>query len=267
MIPRLKTWIARSAALFILLISTTAHAQAVSLDARKATATLAFSNLLFRLDNEDSIGLAKGDYRVMLLEELRRQGFNAKGAENLVFGIDQSDDAAYVLGGTVREIACRSVRSLRVACSVGIDWELLDVSTRRVVYRVRSRYAQTQGIDQEPEKIGKALVLGALHRLIERPRFVAALEASKALEEAPSYEPATFEACARPAAPLPANAEQALDATVMHRRRARPRQRRDLNRRRPRAHRRARRSLRESHHQDPRRHQLPRLPDPHLAQT
>ena len=49
---------------------------------------IGFSNLVVRLDREDIFGIAGGDYRVHILESMRRMGFNAVGAENLVFGKD-----------------------------------------------------------------------------------------------------------------------------------------------------------------------------------
>jgi hypothetical protein len=83
-----------------------------------------FSNLVARLDN-DEIGFAKAEYRVHILEALRAEGFNAVGAENLVFGKDEAERADVVLGGTVKELACQRVqRQLR--CRVGIEWQLLD---------------------------------------------------------------------------------------------------------------------------------------------
>ncbi|HKO47315.1 MAG TPA: hypothetical protein VJV79_06310 [Polyangiaceae bacterium] len=67
--------------------------------------TLSIRKLLARID-KDEIGLAKPEYRVHIIEALRRSGFNAVGAENLVFGKDDSDEADFVLGGTVTELDC-----------------------------------------------------------------------------------------------------------------------------------------------------------------
>jgi hypothetical protein len=85
---------------------------------------IGFSNLVARLDGTDDIGFAKAEYRVYILEALRSAGLNAVGAESLVFSRDESERADLILGGTVRELACRSTGATR-ACRIGIVWEVL----------------------------------------------------------------------------------------------------------------------------------------------
>ena len=68
-----------------------------------ATKALGFSNLVFRLAGGDQVGIADQDFRVHILEDLRGRGFNAVGAENLVFGSDHGSRADLMLGGTVTE--------------------------------------------------------------------------------------------------------------------------------------------------------------------
>src|SRR5688572_14232939 len=96
-----------------------------------------FSNLVARLD-DDEIGFAGAAYRVHILEALRGAGFNAVGAESLVFGKDEAERADVVLGGTVKELKCRPLRR-RLRCSVGIEWQVLDLERDEVVYRVLAR--------------------------------------------------------------------------------------------------------------------------------
>ena len=69
-------------------------------------ASLGFSNLVFRLEDEDEIGVASEDFKVHILETLRDGGFEAVGAEDLVFGKDRSEAADFMLGGTVTDDAC-----------------------------------------------------------------------------------------------------------------------------------------------------------------
>jgi hypothetical protein len=69
-----------------------------------------FSNLVFRVDRGDEIGIAAEDFRIHILEDLRRRGLNAVGAENLVFGNDRGGSAELVLGGTISELECKPRR-------------------------------------------------------------------------------------------------------------------------------------------------------------
>jgi hypothetical protein len=58
--------------------------------AKEALHSGTFSRLILRLVGEDEIGVGKDEYRVLLLEDLRRIGYPALGAENLVFEQDHS---------------------------------------------------------------------------------------------------------------------------------------------------------------------------------
>ena len=97
-----------------------------SVRAEQEARSIGFSDLVFRIDGDDAIGVAKGDFRVRILEELRSLGFAAVGAENPVFAKDREDAAEVLLGGTVRELECQNVPQRGGACRVAIDWELLD---------------------------------------------------------------------------------------------------------------------------------------------
>lgn len=173
-----------------------------------------FSNLVARLDN-DEIGLAKAEYRVHILEALRDAGFNAVGAESLVFGKDEAERADLVLGGTVKELRCGQPHG-HLRCSVGIEWQLLDRERDEVVYRVLSRYA---GLDLPRDNnalIGRNLVLGALHSLLSRARFRALLDAQgTALPADDDFPLATFAACAAKPRELPADFEDIANGTVI----------------------------------------------------
>jgi hypothetical protein len=127
--------------------------------ADESRARVGFSTLVTRL-NTDEIGIAKEEFRVHILEALRDAGFNAVGAESLVFNKDEGDRADFVLGGTVRELACRDVER-QTNCRIGIDWELLDRARDEVVYQVRSRNAAFDVDLKASAAIGRRLVLGA----------------------------------------------------------------------------------------------------------
>lgn len=177
-----------------------------------------FSKLVFRVDRADAIGVAKQDYRVFILEDLRARGFNAVGAESLVFEKDDSDRADYVLGGTIHEVECKQAGGLTVSCYLGIEWELLDSSTDQVVYRATIREAEYE-LDKEraPSAAGKRLVLGSLRRLVSHPRLLALLRSPAAARAAikPDYSLLSMKLCQRDSITLPADADKAIAATVM----------------------------------------------------
>jgi serine protease Do len=175
---------------------------------------IGFSRLLVRLGVTDQIGLAREEFRVHILEEMRQMGFNAVGAENLVFDKDRSDAADVVLGGTVRELRCIHKRAT-LNCGLGIDWELLDRRTDSIVYRVRTR-ARVLGLSPKAEDNGRALVLASLRSLLRRPRFRAVLR-SRAVEPAAAntLEFEGYQTCDVEDRPMPSEAAKALEGTVV----------------------------------------------------
>lgn len=175
---------------------------------------IGFSNLLARVDSEQ-IALAKPEYRVHILEALRAAGFNAVGAENLVFDQDKASKAKLLLGGTVKELQCAHV-SGALHCRIGVEWQLWDRAQDRVVYRVISRYLDQRVPEREPEKAGKALVMGALGRLMQRPQFKKLAGAHSApLQRDDEFDAATFRECQGATYELPRDFERVADGTVM----------------------------------------------------
>jgi S1-C subfamily serine protease len=176
---------------------------------------IGFSNLIARLDT-DEIGIAKAEMRVHILEALRAAGHNAVGAESLVFDRDESDAADLLLGGTVLELECRDMKFTNRRCRIGVDWEVLARDDDEVVYRVMTRYAESN-IGENPTVAARRLLLGALRSLMARRRF-AALLAGKgqnlpASDE--SYPAAEFRACAAGERPLPAEFDAAAEGTLL----------------------------------------------------
>jgi serine protease Do len=196
------------------LLAATRPALADEPPAAKKRVAVGFSNLVARLDN-DEIGFARPEYRVHILEALRSAGFNAVGAENLVFGKDESERADVVLGGTVKELDCRNVyRELR--CSVGVEWQLLDRERDEVVYRVLTRYAAFQLPRDNDTAVGKTLTIGALRSLMDRPRFRKLLSAEgQSLPNDADYAPATFTRCEATERELPNDFNVIADGTVL----------------------------------------------------
>jgi S1-C subfamily serine protease len=162
------------------------------------------------------MGIAREDFRVRILESLRGWGFNAVGAEDLVFDKDDAEKADLLLGGTVRELEC--VRKPNFAnCRVGIEWQVQDVRRGEVVYRVLSRYALLKITNQNAKVLGTRFVLGALRRLTDRPQFkeVVAGAGLAPADTGKQYEPETVKRCSHAPLSLPGDAEAALSATVL----------------------------------------------------
>jgi len=179
--------------------------------------SIGFSNLVYRIDGDDAIGVAKGDFRVHILEELRRQGFAAVGAESLVFGKDRTDAAELLLGGTVRGLECVSVPAKGGACRLTVEWELLDARRDVVVYHALTRAAAYRVDFARPSGVGTYLVLGALRSLTQRATFRAQLlrAAESGAEVAPAYPSAVYRACTQASQAMPQGTQAAIDATLI----------------------------------------------------
>jgi serine protease Do len=209
-----KRWLG-GVLLGVALSAAAAPALADDASTKKKKVAVGFSNLVARLDN-DEIGFAKPEYRVHILEALRNAGFNAVGAENLVFDKDDGERADIVLGGTVKELSCKQMqRELR--CSVGIEWQLLDRERDEVVYQALTRFAAFQLPRDNDAAVGKTLTIGALRSLMDRPRFRTLLsaEGQGLPDDAAEYQPATFTRCDAQARELPGDFDAIADGTVI----------------------------------------------------
>jgi serine protease Do len=174
--------------------------------------TLGFSNLVFRLEGDDVVGVAKDSMRVHIIEALRADGFEAVGAEDLVFGRDEAGRAEMMLGGTILNGKCHSDEWL-ANCRIEIEWQLRSESEGRVVYRALTRFNLMGVPSDEISPTGKRLVLGALHRLTDRRDFRDVLR--RAASASTRVAPATLRACTSGAHTMPSSAEAVIDATLL----------------------------------------------------
>jgi hydrogenase maturation protease len=149
---------------------------------------IGMSNLVIRLDGSDDIGLAGQKLRVQVLEHLRGKGLDAVGAENLGFDKDETKRARFMLGGTINDLACWAPSQV-MNCRLGVEWQLLDLATDTVVYRVVARSSIYGVARHEKERIGRSLILDAVDyglapgtlKLVENdqvPRFLGAKKMS-----------------------------------------------------------------------------------------
>jgi S1-C subfamily serine protease len=178
--------------------------------------TVTFSNLLFRLDgSNEAFGFFQDDMRVLMLETLRNEGFRGVGAESLVFQRDDSSQADFALGGTMRELDCKKEGARHDCCRVGVDWELLDIVRQEVVYKHRSRYGECHLSTVDADSGGRRLAIGALRALLHRPRFVSELKERKALQDDKPYAPANIARCKPRKIAMTKSSDPAIDATVI----------------------------------------------------
>ena len=178
-------------------------------------APVGFSKLIVRLEGQDEIGIAGSNYEVQLIEHMRARGFRAVGAENLVFGKDESRTAEYLVGGTVRELACLQ-RASGLGSPIGVEWQLLDVARDSVIYSVVSRAVVLNVSDSNKKRMAAQLLTAAMDKLVERDRFRRALASAKESPKAsdPTFATASFAKCAS-GKKLPEGAEDLLRATVV----------------------------------------------------
>ncbi|MDH5676858.1 MAG: serine protease [Myxococcales bacterium] len=210
----MKNFRAEAAVVFVLCglaLSNTARAEDKPTGWRPVT----FSKLVFRLSGSDEIGIASGEYRVFILEELRARGLNAVGAENLVFEKDDSHRAEFVLGGTVTELECHSARGVVQACRVGIDWQLLERRLDEVVYQVTTRAPAYNVHKRKPAAVANELILGALRSLIQKQKFRSAIWRRPARVSDNLFQAAKFARCQESERPFPQSAPAVLPATLM----------------------------------------------------
>jgi serine protease Do len=177
--------------------------------------TITFSNLLIRLASKPEISVATEDWRIVMLETLRSEGFKALGAENLVFGVDHSGTADFVLGGTVKELSCKIEQGETDCCRAGVQWELFNTSSEKVTYSAFTRYGECQLGPLDDLAVSQRMIVGTLRSLLKRPRFSEAMKKTEVTSGATTYASAHFERCAQKPLDMDSNADPALDATVL----------------------------------------------------
>jgi S1-C subfamily serine protease len=145
---------------------------------------------------------------------MRAKGFVAVGAENLVFGKDETRRADYLVGGTVREAVCRG-STYSMSCRIGVEWQVLDVAQDQVVYTVTSRAYVLNASAADKERIAALLLDGAMDSLLARDGFRRTLVVPDPRAASASHFPsATLRRCA-PGRPVAQTADDLLQDVVV----------------------------------------------------
>ncbi len=172
-----------------------------------------FARLVVSAPQVAGIRLAAEAYRATFLEHLRKLGYPAVGAENLVFDRDLSDKARYAIGGNVTQISCvPTYGNPAMRCDIAVEWELFDRDDERVTYRVATRHTAT---GSDSFLMANELVWGTFFSLLSRPRFVNALRKPLPAPPAPPPPKAAFRRCNGAPLSMPAASEDVLTATAM----------------------------------------------------
>lgn len=173
---------------------------------------LGFSKLIVRLDGESEISIAGAGHEIHLIEHMRGRGFAAVGAENLVFGKDDSARAEFVVGGTVRELECTSDKEA-LSCWIGVEWQVLDLAADEVVYKVQSRAAVLGFEASKRAQLPLRLLDAALDRMLDRDGFRRAVRVEPTADVALPL--AHLARCAPAKKKLPEGASALLDASLL----------------------------------------------------
>ncbi|MFZ5482339.1 MAG: S1C family serine protease [Myxococcota bacterium] len=176
--------------------------------------SVTFARLLVEDADGRLLGQAPEAYRTHFLEKMRARGLDARGAEDVLFGRDESATADFLLGGTVTDIDLRFENPVRV--EVSVEWKLLDARRDAVVYTVVTRGYAAEATDAAD--VADDALDDALGRLLDRPKFLAALAAPSAptaLGAASWSAPLGVRACTRATGALPANMRGVLDGVVI----------------------------------------------------
>lgn len=178
---------------------------------QEQSASITVARLILRDDSElGAIYSTDGAWRVVALETLRAHGYDARGAENLVFGQDNSHQTKYALGGEVTDGECWGP-SYNLSCWVQVDWQLLDTRTQQVVY---SQSVQGSWRGPASEDIVGLALQGALEGLLSYEGFHTLMVAERASAWT-AYPALTLKRCETPARTLPKELETLSAAVVM----------------------------------------------------
>jgi serine protease Do len=93
----------------------------------------------FNYQWQSGIFVGSDQYRIAASEEMRRLGYTVLGAENILFGQDESAKARFQLGGTVLDMRYNTYGPLAGGFSeakIRVEWQVQDSLKKTIVYKV-----------------------------------------------------------------------------------------------------------------------------------
>ena len=144
--------------------------------------------------------------RALLIDELKKSGVVVAPFEA------GPDDVPRFLGGKLHELRC--ARNARHAnCRMSIYWEIIDAVSGARTYETGTRVTRYAIERKSPHEIRDALLRESVRSLARRERFLEAMRHRP--EAAAALPPATFKPCSAPVLKMPAQAPDAIAASVL----------------------------------------------------
>ena len=202
---------ARSCGLWLGLLAVSASARAEPLE----QVPLGLARITERTTRDTPMHFEQKAYRSFILDRLRSLGIRAVGGEDDVFGRNGTRAPELLLGGVVREFECEPWGN-RLNCRIGLQWQLLDVRTDRMLYETTVRVVEYGIQTRTPSaSVGRELLAKGLQSLLQRPRFRSLLVRPQSAVSDMTFPKANIKRCAVGSIDMVHDASRAIDATVV----------------------------------------------------
>ena len=178
--------------------------------------TMTFTKFVFRPQNTMEISVSSDEVNIWILDVFRTYGYNVLGAENILFGVDESAKARMLLGGTVTQMGCHRATASQRNCYMDIQWELFDSRQEKVIYTTLtvSEYRISSREPFQPRHFQR-LIGRNIRSLLRRHNFVAHLK-KKTQPPAVTQAPlAYYKNCPDDSLDLPAQLDNVIKATAL----------------------------------------------------
>ena len=208
--PGLRRFV-RSCGLWLGLLAFSASASAEPLE----QVPLGLARITERTTRDTPMHFEQRAYRSFILDRLRSLGIHAVGGEDDVFSRNGTRAPELLLGGVVREFECEPWGN-RLNCRIGLQWQLLDVRTERVLYETTVRVVE-YGIQTRTQSadVGRALLGKGLQSLLRRSRFRGLLVRPESAVADMTFPTVNIKRCMAGSIDMPRDAPRAIDATVV----------------------------------------------------
>lgn len=167
------------------------------------------------------ISVASDEFRIIASETMREYGFNVLGGDNLLFGDDESHQATYQIGATLRDLRYNTFGALagdRAEAWVKVEWQVYNALQEQVIFADTTTGSAEHGDAGTGVAAVKEAFRGALKNLMANREFVSLVSApgdSLRLGEVTAPE-RDMEACSDAvASSLPEQSEAAFRAAPL----------------------------------------------------
>jgi S1-C subfamily serine protease len=176
-------------------------------DARADSAPPGVGGLLTRGSWDVELDFDWQTDRAFLIRELSRVGVRVAGPEAVPAEMPR------FLAGELRELRC-AAHAGHTNCRMSIQWEVIDAVSGVSTYETITRVNRYQVEGKSRPALREALLSDSIASLVKRERFREAFQHSLQPESA-ALPPATFRACAAAPIRMPAQAPDAIAASVL----------------------------------------------------